>query len=140
VKNIVAVLLMIFILCIPKFLSCQSFSQCSPILDSKIYPHIQKYINDLNIKHSINNDYAKQIVNDVYNLILKDIDENNMIPTSDPSVFIMKYTNEIRDVYFLNTVIILFDGQQSRKKVCITSILFEKRFLLYIHEKGKIEV
>ena len=127
-------------MCIPTLLSGQSFSECAPILGTEVYPNIQKYINNLNIKQSPTTDSSQEIANDVFDIITKIIKDKQMLSLSPPVVYITKLKNEKRAVYFLNTVIILFDGQQSIKNVCMTSILFEKRFILYVDEKGKIEV
>jgi len=139
-KKLAALLLFIFVMCIPNLISGQSFSKYAPLLDTNMYPTIQQYINDLKIKQSLSTDTSQKIADDVFDIIAKVITEKKMIPLAPPTVYITKFKNETRAVYFLNTVIVLFDGQQSVKKVCMTSMLFEKRFLLYVEEKGKIEI
>jgi len=127
-------------MCIPNLISGQSFSEYAPLLDTNMYPTIQQYINDLKIRQPLSTDTSQKIADDVFDIIAKVITEKKMIPLAPPTVYITKFKNETRAVYFLNTVIVLFDGQQSVKKVCMTSMLFEKRFLLYVEEKGKIEI
>lgn len=140
-KKIATLLLFIFIMCIPNLISGQSFTKCSLILSTDVYPNIQKYIKELNINQSPNADTSKKIEDDVFDIIIKVMKDKQLIPLYPPVVYIDELKNKIRAVYFLTTVIILFDGQQSIDNVFITSILFEKRFLLYVDElKGKIGV
>jgi hypothetical protein len=128
-------------MCIPNLISGQSFTKCSLILSTDVYPNIQKYIKELNINQSPNADTSKKIEDDVFDIIIKVMKDKQLIPLYPPVVYIDELKNKIRAVYFLTTVIILFDGQQSIDNVFITSILFEKRFLLYVDElKGKIGV
>lgn len=139
-KTLLASLLFIFMLCVPNLIGGQSFSTYSPLLDVEVYPNIQKYVDALNIKQPLTNDSSQKIASDVFDIMIKVLDEKQMISLSPPTAYVTKFKNEIRDVYFLNTIIVLFDDQQSIKNVCITSMLFEKRFLLFVDEKGKIEV
>lgn len=127
-------------MCIPSLLSGQSFSECSLILDKEVYPNIQKYVDNLNIKQSLTTDNSQKIADDVFDIIAKVVKDKKLMPLFPPNVYITKLKNEKLSIYYLNTAIILFDSEQSIKNVCITSILVEKRFILYVEEKGKIEV
>jgi len=124
----------------PVSLHSESFTNNSSLLSSDVYPNIHKYIKALNIKQSPNKDVAQKMADNVFYLIAKTLDMKDVVPLTPPIVFVTKMSSDIRDVYFLNTVIILFDSQQSIKNVCVTSMSFEKKFVLFVAEKGKIEV
>lgn len=142
-KKLLIILAIIFSLALPAGAFSQTFnhshSEYSQILSSDVYPSINNYIEELKISQPLDQQSSQVIAKDVATIIVLSLKQKKLTTLFPPAVNVLKMTNPVRDVYMLEVTLIFFDGEESIKDVLVTTMMFGKRFVLFVDEKAKIE-
>ena len=113
-----------------------SFSDYSEVLKTDVYPQIQSYIQSLK-PAAPTEEESKIIATDIFKLIMESFERGKFVSIIPPSVRVFKVSNNFRDVYVVEILITLLDGDASIKGKFVSSLLFGKRFIIYLDEKNK---
>ena len=111
-----------------------TFNAYTKLLDNEVFPAIEAYLKIVE-PGRLSQKQTKQIADDVFKLIMTYYGESKFLSLLPPTVGVYKMSNDIYDVYVLEVMLPLYDGGISIDGKFVASMLFGKRFRIYIHNK-----